>query len=88
MSYFVYIIQSESDDSFYKGFSEHPFQRLEQHNLGESYYTSSKRPWKLVCLLRFETKREALIKEKKLKKYSSASLKVLIESSQNILNTE
>jgi predicted GIY-YIG superfamily endonuclease len=43
-------------------------------------------PWKLVYLLLFETKREALINERKLEKYSNASIKALIQSSQNILN--
>ena len=88
MAYYVYILQSEIDNSYYKGFSEHPLLRLEQHNTGESHYTSTKKPWKLVCLLKFETKSEALTKEKKLKKYSEASLRALIESSQNILNTK
>lgn len=85
MPYYVYIIQSKADGSFYKGFSEDPFKRLEQHNNGEGQYTSAKVPWILVCLLEFTTKADALIKEKKLKKYSSASLKALIASAQNLL---
>ncbi|MBP7478145.1 MAG: GIY-YIG nuclease family protein [Chitinophagales bacterium] len=86
MNFYVYIIQSECDGSFYKGFTENPIQRIEQHNLGECTYTSKKIPWKLVALLQFETKREALIKEKKLKKYSNESLRALIQSDQNKLN--
>ena len=86
MPFYVYIIQSEKDNSFYKGFTENPANRLLQHNNGESLYTSKKIPWKLVCLLLFETKHEALIKEKKLKKYSTVSLVALINSTQNILH--
>jgi putative endonuclease len=85
MPFYVYIIQSQKDNSFYKGFSESPYQRLDQHNNGESQYTSSKVPWLLVCLLEFDSKTEALIKERKLKKYSNASLTALIKSSQNKL---
>ena len=86
MKFYVYIIQSERDGSFYKGFTENPNQRIEQHNQGECSYTSKKIPWKLVALLQFESKREALIKEKKLKKYSNESIKALILSDQNKLN--
>ena len=85
MKYYVYIIQSLADNSYYKGYSLDPYTRLEHHNLGESTFTSQKIPWKLVCLLAFETKKEALIKEKKLKKYSTISLVALINSNQNIL---
>jgi putative endonuclease len=64
MAFYVYIIQSLKDSSFYKGYSENPYERLQQHNEGLSEYTSHKIPWVLVCLLLFETKRDALIKEK------------------------
>ena len=86
MKFYVYIIQSSLDNSYYKGFSLDPYSRLEQHNLGESSYTSNKIPWKLVCILSFDTKKEALIKEKKLKKYFTQSLVALINSTQNLLN--
>ena len=88
MGYYVYIIESVVDGSFYKGYSENPYERLNQHNDGDSRYTSFKRPWKLVCLLSFDTKREALIKERKLKKYSHESMQALIASNQNILRFE
>jgi putative endonuclease len=84
--FYVYIIQSEKDNSFYKGFTENPINRLNFHNLGLSTYTSKKMPWKLVALFSFETKTEALQKEKKLKKYNHASLKALIESDKNLVH--
>ena len=68
MAFYVYILQTEQDGTFYKGYTEQPLERLKQHNNQESSYTSSKVPWKLVGLLVFATKKEALIKEKKLKK--------------------
>jgi len=85
MKYYVYIIQSLVDNTYYKGFSLHSYEKLEYHNQGENLYTSRKTPWKLVCILAFETKNEALIKEKKLKKYSTQSLVAPINSNQNIL---
>ncbi|MFC0263269.1 GIY-YIG nuclease family protein [Fontibacter flavus] len=48
MSYFVYIIESEIDGTFYIGISSDPKRRLEKHNLPHKGFTSRKRPWKLV----------------------------------------
>ena len=64
MSFYVYIIQSDQDGSFYKGFSEDPGKRLIQHNQGESRYTALKMPWKLVYIEELPSKKEALKREK------------------------
>ena len=42
--YFVYIIHSEKDGDYYKGFSTDVIKRLEEHNKGLSEFTASKRP--------------------------------------------
>lgn len=34
MGYYVYVIQSLKDKSYYKGFSEYPIQKLQQYNEG------------------------------------------------------
>ena len=80
MPYFVYILQSEKDHSYYKGFTENISKRLFEHNNGFSRYTSKKMPWKLVYLQEFETKREALIREKQIKRFNSVYLEKLIQS--------
>jgi putative endonuclease len=67
MDYYVYIIKSQVDQSYYKGSSLNPLVRLEQHNRGETQSTRAGCPWKLVYLEKFSTKREALIREKALK---------------------
>jgi putative endonuclease len=85
MAFYVYILQSEFDGSFYKGFSENPLQRLGQHNSGESHYTSLKRPWKLVYIEELADKRSALIREKNLKKATTQRLTEIINSNKNIL---
>ena len=66
--YFVYIIQSDLDQSYYIGFSENIENRLKEHNLGSTNYTSKKRPWSLVYFERFENKSDALKREIFLKK--------------------
>jgi putative endonuclease len=85
MPFYVYILQSGFDGSFYKGYSENPLQRLAQHNNGESLYTSLKRPWKLVYIEMFADKRSALIREKNLKKATIQRLQEIINSNKNIV---
>ena len=86
MPFYVYIIQSETDGSFYKGFSEDPSKRLIQHNNGESRYTALKRPWKLVYVEELPTKKEALKMEKNLKKATLERISALLIHPKNILD--
>ncbi|MBX2888726.1 MAG: GIY-YIG nuclease family protein [Ferruginibacter sp.] len=86
MAFYVYIIQSQKDKSFYKGFSENPLARLQQHNNGEAHYTSFKRPWKLVYVEEMKSKRLALIREKNLKKATTERIIALINSQKNIIH--
>jgi putative endonuclease len=65
--FFVYIIQSLRDKSFYIGYTSDLKKRLELHNIGKSKYTSKKIPWKLVYFEEFLDKTEAIKREKFLK---------------------
>ncbi len=85
MPFYVYIIQSETDSTFYKGFTENPSKRLAQHNAGEMNYSSKKIPWKIVGLLIFDSKKEALVAEKKIKKYDHQRLIAFLNSEKNKL---
>jgi len=87
MEYYVYIIYSEFFDKYYKGYTRCPLLRLREHNEGRSSYTSSYKPWRLVYLERFSSKREALIRERGIKKFGKAQLRRLISSAKNLLNT-
>lgn len=68
MTYSVYIIQSEVDGSFYTGYSKDPDSRLLKHNAASTGYTARKKPWKLVYTESFDTKTEAIKREKFLKR--------------------
>jgi putative endonuclease len=74
MSYFVYIIQSQRDGSYYVGSTQGVFERLERHNQGRSTYTKAKRPWELVYSEEHQNRsiavrRENQIKRRKDKRY-------------------
>lgn len=65
--FFVYILQSQSDKSYYTGYTEDLEKRLKDHNQGVVTYTSSKRPYRLVWHCAFKEKSKAIAFEKYLK---------------------
>jgi putative endonuclease len=65
--YYIYILRSKKDGSFYKGFTNDLSRRLHEHNSGKSQFTSSKIPWELIYWEEFNTKAEAIYREKYLK---------------------
>ncbi len=86
MSHYVYILQSEKDISYYKGYTTNFRRRLDQHNNKESRYTSFKVPWKLVYVEELPTKTDTLIREKNLKKATNERIEAIILSNKNLLN--
>jgi putative endonuclease len=74
MAYYVYILESERDGTYYIGHTNNLEERLERHNEGRSSYTKAKTPWRLIYqegyISRGEaSKREQEIKEKKNRAY-------------------
>ena len=65
--FYVYIIQSLADNSYYIGFTKDTVKRLSEHNCGKSTYTRKKIPWNLVYTEKYESKSEAIKREKFLK---------------------
>ena len=64
----VYVLYSENYNKIYIGFTTNLEQRLISHNeLATKGYTIKFRPWKLIHQEGFETKGEAMIREKQLK---------------------
>ncbi len=45
---YVYVIQSEKNESLYVGMTKEISNRLKEHNAGKSKYTKSYCPWKIV----------------------------------------
>ena len=71
MAYCVYIIQSQTTGRYYIGSTENVESRLARHNQGRSKYTRAQRPWILVYTQLFETRTEALKREKEIKERKS-----------------
>jgi len=74
MVYYLYIIQSDKDGSFYIGTTQNLDARILRHNQGRSKYTRTKRPWNLVYVEDYPDrssamKREYAIKRRKSKDY-------------------
>jgi putative endonuclease len=62
--YFVYILQSEKDGSYYIGHTSDLEERLKRHNEQRSKYTRSRVPWKLIYKEGFSTRSEAMKRER------------------------
>jgi putative endonuclease len=67
MAYFVYILQSEKDGSYYIGHTSDLGRRIERHNQGRGGYTKGKLPWKLIYHEAYDSKGKAMIREKEIK---------------------
>ena len=67
MSYYVYVLRSINFERNYVGFTKNLHKRLKQHNLGRTKSTKPFKPWKILFFEVFNSKEEALIREKFLK---------------------
>jgi putative endonuclease len=86
MPWYVYILESEIDGDYYKGSTQDYLKRLEEHNTGLSKFTSTKLPWKLRYVEVFSTKKEALLREKQLKRQNRNYLAWLFNQNTNFLS--
>ena len=79
MSYYVYIIRCK-DGSYYTGHAKDVQKRFEMHKKGRgARYTRMHEPEKLVYTEQFESRGEAMRKERKIKKLSHNKKQQLIE---------
>ena len=68
--YYVYILQSQKDKSFYTGFTRDLKQRVKDHNNHSSKYSSTKAPFVLIWYCAFLDKTKAMAFETYLKSSS------------------
>jgi predicted GIY-YIG superfamily endonuclease len=65
--YYVYILRSQKDESYYVGTTENLKERLKDHNWHTVKTTKSKAPYKLIWYCGFIDKQKAFAFEKYLK---------------------
>jgi len=71
MTYFVYVLKSVEKGIYYIGSTGDLKDRLERHNSGRSKFTGSGKPWKLIYTEEFESRSDAVRREKELKSWKS-----------------
>ncbi len=69
--WYVYIIYSKKIDRYYVGYTDDLEWRIERHNSGWGKYTKRGIPWRLVYKESFETKSEAIKREREIKRKKS-----------------
>jgi putative endonuclease len=70
----VYIIYSQRIDKYYIGFSSNISDRLCKHNRNSKGFSSTGKPWIIVYTEAFQNKKDAMAREKQLKKWKNRTL--------------
>lgn len=81
--YWVYVLYSESTNSYYKGQTNNLQERITRHNQGFEKYTKNGIPWTLVYSIYCLNRSEAMQLEKKLKNLSKKRLLDFIAKHKN-----
>ncbi|MBT8261321.1 MAG: GIY-YIG nuclease family protein [Bacteroidia bacterium] len=66
--FFVYIIESQKDGSYYIGQTSDIEKRLMSHNSGQTRSTKGKIPWNVVYTEEYSNRKDAIVRERFLKK--------------------
>lgn len=65
--HYVYVLRSKSNNQFYTGYTSNLKQRIEQHNNGDSTYTTHRGPYELIYYEACASKKDATTRETYLK---------------------
>ena len=65
--FFVYILESQKNGKFYIGQTNNLELRIKRHNMGRVLSTKSGVPWQLIFQNEYQTRKEAINIERKLK---------------------
>ena len=69
--FYTYILYSAVKDRYYIGYTSDLKTRLEKHNNGNSRSTKSGIPWEMVYHEEYESKHDAMARERAIKKKKS-----------------
>lgn len=70
--FYVYILKSKKDSKLYIGYTNNLKRRLQEHNEMRTFSTASRVPFSLVYYEAFKSQKDAIAREKQLKKFKSA----------------
>ena len=73
MSYYVYILISKKDNRHYIGSTSDVMARLNFHNAGLQRSTKNRAPFELVLFEEYDSKEEALKREKQIKSWKGGA---------------
>jgi putative endonuclease len=85
MAYFIYILRSLKDGSYYIGSTKDLIARLERQNQGRTKYTKSKRPWELIYHEKYANRSSAMKREQDIKNRKSKQfIESLVKTSRQV----
>jgi len=64
MPYYVYLLKSLKTGTSYVGHTNDLSRRIVEHNSGKNKYTKNKAPWELIYHEEFQTRSDAMRREK------------------------
>ena len=80
MPHFVYILQSQKDKKYYIGETADVTARLNFHNSGKQRSTKNRVPFVIILSEEFETRQQALQREKQIKSWKGGNaFKMIID---------
>jgi putative endonuclease len=79
MTFWVSGIQSDLSDRIYIGHTDSLLRRIEEHNAGKVNSTKDQRPWKIIALEIFTSRKDARWRENCLKKSRGLREKWIVE---------
>ncbi|MFA6183983.1 MAG: GIY-YIG nuclease family protein [Parcubacteria group bacterium] len=82
MNFFVYILKSLKDEKLYIGQTNNLENRIKRHNAGQVHSTKNRRPLEILHTEKFDTRKEAMLREKYLKSLKSSQYIL-----ENIINS-
>jgi len=72
MNFFIYILRSLKDENLYIGQTNNLENRIKRHNAGQVHSTKNRRPLEILHTEKFDTRKEAMYREKYLKSLKSS----------------
>ena len=84
--YYLYILQSKKNNSYYVGVTNNIERRLEEHNLGSVKSTAHYRPWIIKRIEEFPDINSAYRRERFIKtKHSRKIIEIIIASQSKLV---